>query len=424
MRGLVTRLPLATVLTFATPAAAWWDEGHLLVATIARRLVSNPSAFEQTLQRDFQPEFSNYSDLVNASVWADFIKSQEDVCLSGLESLVTTRVFNGLHHTNFPYNPFNVPASELSSMIEVMPLGVNDVAHGRFGWIDGVTALAEFDRSLRSNTRHSSFAWNLQLRLALHILADLHQPLHTASMFSKRFPAGDRNAHNIKLNASLLPPEFAWYSKMDLHNFWDACADQYTRRWPVSDEILQTEVDELLAKHGKEANMLGSSWQSLLAQEDEQSIRTFFQNIAKDTSKLVPDVYEEFLRVTDASSGAAALKDPALDLPAYQLTMEYVRSSQDICGLQLVLAGFRLAAWLGSIEPYIPAEVSKEERKLDLPNAPSSRSQMVVPFVVGLLVGGLLVVLLQLVCKPKEEDIARSPLVTAQDKGGVEFEKM
>lgn len=48
--------------------------------------------------------------------------------------------------------------------------------------------------------RGSPFSQNLHLRLLLHIYGDLHQPLHTISLFARDFPQGDAGGNEV--NAS------------------------------------------------------------------------------------------------------------------------------------------------------------------------------------------------------------------------------
>ena len=44
-----------------------------------------------------------------------------------------------------------------------------------------------------------------------HLIGDLHQPLHAASLYTpKLFPSGDKGGNEIKFG-----------TKMNLHHFWD-----------------------------------------------------------------------------------------------------------------------------------------------------------------------------------------------------------
>lgn len=52
-----------------------------------------------------------------------------------------------------------------------------------------------------------------QLRFMIHIVGDIHQPLHAASYFSSQFPAGDRGGNSWPVSG------FPWTS--ELHALWD-----------------------------------------------------------------------------------------------------------------------------------------------------------------------------------------------------------
>jgi len=57
------------------------------------------------------------------------------------------------------------------------------------------------------------------MRLMIHIIGDIHQPLHTSALFSKEFPKGD-------LGGNLF--EIIYLKKKsykELHEFWDAIVD-------------------------------------------------------------------------------------------------------------------------------------------------------------------------------------------------------
>ena len=84
-----------------------------------------------------------------------------------------------------------------------------------------------------------SFAW----RYLIHLVGDIHQPLHAATLFSKQFPTGDRGGNSFKVN-------YPGPKKIDnLHKLWDACVDQYDSvAAPASEkewQILTDAVNEI-----------------------------------------------------------------------------------------------------------------------------------------------------------------------------------
>lgn len=53
----------------------------------------------------------------------------------------------------------------------------------------------------------------VSLRVLLHVVADLHQPLHTASEVSSQYPEGDKGGNLFSLAANPVAP--------NLHSYWD-----------------------------------------------------------------------------------------------------------------------------------------------------------------------------------------------------------
>ena len=57
-------------------------------------------------------------------------------------------------------------------------------------------------------------AKSFAIRLLIHYLGDIHQPLHCSAKVDKRFPTGDKGG-----NLFMIPNHF---SSPDLHAVWDS----------------------------------------------------------------------------------------------------------------------------------------------------------------------------------------------------------
>lgn len=79
-------------------------------------------------------------------------------------------------------------------------------------------ALHELEYTLLQHykTNNSKLMKSLTLRLYIHIVGDMHQPLHSAALYSDRFPEGD-------LGGNLFPITYKDYPQ--LHRLWDAGCD-------------------------------------------------------------------------------------------------------------------------------------------------------------------------------------------------------
>ncbi len=181
----VAALYVAAVLV-PPPAAAWHATGHMITAQIAydeltpdaRREVDRLIAVLAT----FAPE---HDHAVTASLWADELKSQ------GLE------VFSSWHYINLPYN-----AGRLAEVVAPREENV-------------VWALREATSTLRAEADDLPKA--RMLRFMLHLVGDVHQPLHCASRFTAGLAEGDRGGNDFPIR----------HTTQDLHAYWDSGAGAF-----------------------------------------------------------------------------------------------------------------------------------------------------------------------------------------------------
>jgi hypothetical protein len=93
-------------------------------------------------------------------------------------------------------------------------------------------ALGQTTRTLSDSRTHSmndGLAHSFMARYLIHLVGDIHQPLHGAAYYGKEFPKGDRGGNSWKVN----------YNKeiTQLHALWDSCVDQYGSIWtPIGDK--------------------------------------------------------------------------------------------------------------------------------------------------------------------------------------------
>jgi S1/P1 Nuclease len=102
------------------------------------------------------------------------------------------------HYINWPLTPEGQPASVQVREAESVNI---------------LTALAENERVMKneSNLEQKGIA----LAWLFHLVGDIHQPLHTAQLFTVDYPNGDKggNAICVRVTQAGQP--------MDLHRFWD-----------------------------------------------------------------------------------------------------------------------------------------------------------------------------------------------------------
>lgn len=167
------RLLLAVLLALApAPALAWGKTGHRVIGTIAARLVSRHTRHE--IHRILGPE-----GIAEASTWPDFERSNPDAFWQKEAG---------------PYHYVTVPAGKTYAEVGAPPEG------------DAVTALAKFVRTVRDPAA-SRDDKALALRFIIHIVGDLHMPLHAGN-------ATDKGGNDVKVHF--------FREESNLHAVWDS----------------------------------------------------------------------------------------------------------------------------------------------------------------------------------------------------------
>jgi hypothetical protein len=171
-------------------AQAWWCTGHMLVAQVAMHdlLATSPSTYssvEAVLAPLVGLTHGISNNMVESACWADDIKEY------GLNA------FNEWHYLNKPYNY----DGSINVISETGP--------------DALWAISQALSTLSSSERAGAALEDaIQLRLLIHIVGDIHQPLHVATLFNRKFTTGDEggNSYSILYDASI----------NELHALWDA----------------------------------------------------------------------------------------------------------------------------------------------------------------------------------------------------------
>lgn len=95
---------------------------------------------------------------------------------------------------------------------------------------DNVLSALEFLRLQLRDPTVSLADKGLWISWALHLIADVHQPLHTTAMFSKeRWPKGDRGGNSVKIKGSGKKNELD-----TLHYYWDSAISNVRKPWQIN----------------------------------------------------------------------------------------------------------------------------------------------------------------------------------------------
>ncbi|GLR69198.1 S1/P1 nuclease [Agaribacter marinus] len=166
-------LASAILLCIGTQQAyAWGQTGHRITGKLAENYLSDEA-------RIWVMEILPNESLAEASTYADEMRSSPDEFWQKVAG---------------PYHYVSVPKGKKYVEVGSPPNG------------DAVSALNSFTSTLK-DPKASLEAKQLALRFAIHIIGDLHQPLHAGN-------GTDRGGNDVKL-------EFFWEDS-NLHRVWDS----------------------------------------------------------------------------------------------------------------------------------------------------------------------------------------------------------
>jgi hypothetical protein len=200
-------LACLVMVSFALPlpASAWNIPGHMLSGAIAYQILQqeNPQIIEKVKSvLDKHPWYANQwqarlqdvavadRDMVlfmQAARWPDELRTTDRQYHRG-----------PWHYINWPFKPEGQPASV--EIKDPEPVNLR-------------TALTENERVVRNGTDPERKA--IALAWLFHLVGDIHQPLHTAQLFTIDYPNGDRGGTELCVRVTEAG------QPMDLHRFWD-----------------------------------------------------------------------------------------------------------------------------------------------------------------------------------------------------------
>lgn len=146
--ALMTRLiiPLILLVSFSPNLLAWGKTGHRVTGAIAAPFLSDDAKAAIT-------DILGVETLAEASTWADFMRASPEPFWQQQSN---------------PYHYVTVPVGQHYSDGDAPPQG------------DAVTALQQFAETLQSPDA-TKVDKQLALRFSVHLIGDLHQPLHTGN---------------------------------------------------------------------------------------------------------------------------------------------------------------------------------------------------------------------------------------------------
>lgn len=166
------------ILLLNFKAYGWNSLGHRLVAQIAydhmtKQTRQLANCYNHTLNKVYKP-----LSFINAAPWLDTIRDKEML---------------KKHYIDLP---FSWDGTKL-----IPPSKVN-----------AISAIEEAEAAIQFGLK-DDFEKGFNLRVLLHVVGDIHQPMHAVSQFSQAYPQGDKGGNLVRLAKNPLAA--------NLHAYWD-----------------------------------------------------------------------------------------------------------------------------------------------------------------------------------------------------------
>lgn len=318
---------LLALMISCTPLAvqAWDSVGHRLSAAVALEFISAETrdkllkilTAHPRYEQDFVQQIPDYVDQSNAEQLAQWLLGQAaywpDIA-RGLPDAAERR-FNrpNWHYIDGAWvrdsamqqgnvyvgiDPFPPVQGQASGMIDTEAEADNVVTALDYNTL----ILSDPDRS--ADERAVALCW------VLHLMGDIHQPMHTGSLYSADiFASGDLGGNQIPVG------------ERNLHSMWDRAL----REFGVADSL----PDVLASVSGFSAPRIegvASDWTAWLAESRQLLQAVVYTPAMKDA-----------VRAADARG--------VEELPSQQTDDAYRQQMQRLARLRLGLSGLRLAIW-------------------------------------------------------------------------------
>jgi len=305
-------LTLLLMLSTAAPAVAWNSRGHMLVAYVAYQHLTPTVRARADALLKLNPFFSRWLKMIPSTVaakdrpaalfmiaatWPDQIKQDPAYSddgtnngerPSGPTSSQNVGYADKLHHKywHFVDQPFTNDGTPLPSV-------PNPNAEERIGLFRSVIASSSPD-ALKSY----DLVW------LLHLIGDMHQPLHAATRVTPGNPYGDNGGNQVRMCEDTL-----CHSMASLHAVWDG----------------------LLGSQDDVASAMAAARRLPAAAPDRARTLDPVQWVQESFALARADVYQPPVRVGPGP---------------YTLTSAYEARARRIAEARIALAGARLAAVL------------------------------------------------------------------------------
>lgn len=254
-RLLAFIIAVALTAIFCNQAFAWNDRGHMSAAYVAYKQLTPTTRDRVNALLKLNPKYSEWASTVDsqapgasaddrnlmifmiAATWADQIKRDSTYTMDGSD--------NGNRPDGSPDPTKNSGYDDLLMhkywhFIDT-PFTTDGTALPAIPTPNAQDRIALFRSVLSSASPDALKSYDMVW--LLHLVGDVHQPLHATTRVSSADPMGDAGGNLVKLNCS----------KCELHAFWDdllgtqnnvLTVSKVARKLPKADPVLAAKSDE------------------------------------------------------------------------------------------------------------------------------------------------------------------------------------
>lgn len=314
MRFLASLVAPASVLCCAlAPAFAWNDHGHMIIARLAYAQLSPAAKARADTLLAAHPQHALLLDkcpletdknlwvFMRAATWPDMVRDRAN-------PLHKSDHHSPWHYINYPIDRDGVkgptpdpawkPGTDPANILQALAKCEGDLK----------------DAALDDAAKGKALAWYL------HLVGDLHQPLHATALFSAEYPEGDRGGN-------LMIVEHAGKVSR-LHALWDGILGADEIGASVDAWAKQREANAAFAREALAPELTKIAYTDWAMESVELATSVAYSNGALKATKPAPN-------------GTLPTAAPAL--PA-----DYIEKGARVAEKRVVLAGHRLADKLGA----------------------------------------------------------------------------
>lgn len=284
----MTQMSFKILFFLATACYTWHPTGHFITARIAELEILR-------LKPDLHPKLIKILEVLGKFTKEAAHPFVECACFPDDIKYLSWKAFNQWHFYDYYIAGPGISRDEINKL----PKSVVNLA-------SSIADAKETLRNTKSSKVDDKLGKSFELRYLIHLIGDVHQPLHAASYVTKEHPKGNAGGNAFKLEEP----------KTDLHTYWDR-----TLQW----------FDDVTAPLEEKGWKKIETYSKELMEENPRS--KFDEELKKDKTG---DWILESKKICEKVVYNGVTEGG-------KITQEYRLKAKDLIRRQLTLGGYRLA---------------------------------------------------------------------------------